>query len=243
MSVRSTCTLAALFAVACIACAQSPPRATIVVDPAHGGTDTGGRFSNDVLEKNVNFSLASKLRAALAAQDFNVVLTREAEPADPASAPPIPSPDQRAEIANHAHPIACLILHATSAGHGVHLFTSSLVPLTIVDEVKPVLRWETAQAASIPQSLRLINELDSSFHSAHVPLVIGRASIPPIDSLACPAVAVEIAPLTNDSGGTTPVTDSTYQQSVADAIANALISWRMHVEPTASSGSTTGAGR
>jgi N-acetylmuramoyl-L-alanine amidase len=225
---KPTLIAANLLLIAASAYAQTaPPRVTILLDPAHGGSDPGAHLAPDALEKDINLAFAQRLRTGLVAQGFNVVLTREPDQPD------APTPDQRAETANHAHPIACLILHSTAAGHGVHLFTSSLIPLTIVDEIKPIQPWETAQAAAIPQSLRLVNELASAFNSAHLPLLISRASIRPIDSLTCPAVALEIAPLpgSGTSDTPTPATDAAYQQTVADAVANALVSWRLHTQP------------
>ncbi|SNS92593.1 N-acetylmuramoyl-L-alanine amidase [Granulicella rosea] len=213
--------------------APNPPRSTILIDPAHGGPDNGARLAADLVEKDVNLALAQRLRSLLAERGFNVVFTREDDPPAQAdgSRPPAVTTDQRAETANHAHPLACLLLHATNGGHGVHLFTSSLIPLTMIDEPKAVLNWETAQAGSIPQSLRLVNELSSSFNSARLPLVVGRASIRPIDSLTCPAILIEVAPLEGEGGAKTPVSDATYQQNVAEAIANGLISWRSHAAP------------
>ena len=182
----------------------------------------------------MNLALAQRLRTLLAEKGFNIVFTREDDPpaqADGSTPPPV-STDQRAETANHAHPLACLLLHASNGGHGVHLFTSSLIPLTMVDEPKAVLGWETAQAGSITQSLRLVNELSSAFNSARLPIVVGRASIKPIDSLTCPAILIELAPLDAEAGTVkTPVSDAGYQQNVAEAIASGLISWRSHAAP------------
>jgi N-acetylmuramoyl-L-alanine amidase len=217
-----------LLLAAAIAHAQTP-HATIILDPAHGGADSGAHLADAILEKNVNLALATRLRTTLAAQGFTVVLTRETEPDDA----PATSPDQRAEIANHARPLACLILHASTSGHGVHFFTSSLIPLTMIDEPRAVLEWNTAQAASIPQSLRLVNELSAAFNSARIPLVVGRGSIKPIDSLVCPAIAIEVSPLLVDAATSTSAADETYQQNVVEAIASGLISWRKHVEEAA----------
>ena len=51
--------------------------------------------------------------------------------------------DDRAGIANHAHAAACLVLHATASGNGVHLYRSELE----ASEGQPsVVPWLTAQA-------------------------------------------------------------------------------------------------
>jgi N-acetylmuramoyl-L-alanine amidase len=230
------CLLAVSFVAAAVH-AQQPPHGSIVLDPAHGGLDSGAHLSDTTLEKDANVALALRIRKLLGAEGFTVVFTREADTADGTA----PTPDQRAEIANHAHALACLILHTTKAGHGVHLFTSALIPLTIADLPRPVLDWNTAQAASIPQSLRLVNELSASLNSARIPLVVGRTSIQPIDSLVCPAVAIELAPLLIDASNSTPADNEAYQQSVAEAVASALISWRKHTEDAAAAEATVSA--
>lgn len=49
---------------------------TIVIDPGHGGADPGKVGINDVLEKDINLSIALKLKALLEEQNYNVIMTR-----------------------------------------------------------------------------------------------------------------------------------------------------------------------
>jgi N-acetylmuramoyl-L-alanine amidase len=137
------------------------------------------------------------------------------------------STDQRAEIANHARPTVCLILHATSSGTGVHIVTSDLAPSNDSDEPHGAISWNNAQTASIPQSLSLANEIGLALNRAKLPVILSHASLRPLDNLTCPAVAIEIAPLVSDSTQTS-VTDATYQQNVARAITSGISSWRSH---------------
>lgn len=222
----------------------------IFLDPAHGGPDPGAQLPNHILEKDVTLALANRIRTLLAGNDLTVVLAREADtptppPADPdqpsapAAAPTTPTPDQRAGAANHVHPVACILVHATSSGNGVHIVTSPFPPpeilpdtsLTPTSSTAPrLLPWESAQTDSIPQSLRLANEIGTAIARARLPIHISRASVKPIDSLTCPAVAIEIAPLVS---GPTPVSDPAYQQRVAEAVATALLFWRGHADPPA----------
>lgn len=48
----------------------------IVIDAGHGGDDPGKIGVNGVLEKDINLSIAYKLKALLESQDFEVVMTR-----------------------------------------------------------------------------------------------------------------------------------------------------------------------
>jgi N-acetylmuramoyl-L-alanine amidase len=194
-------------------------RNLIVVDPAHGGPDTGARLPDDVLEKNVTLAFAQRLRPLLIAQGFATAGTRDSDPAD------MLTTDQRAGTANHARPLACLLLHATSSGSGIHVVSSSLAS---VDTQPRALRWNEAQAGAVAMSLRLANEVGLALSDAHLPVVLLRASVPPVDNLICPAVIIEIAPLAPPGGSRSPVTDTAYQQHVAEAVALGLASFRTH---------------
>jgi N-acetylmuramoyl-L-alanine amidase len=50
---------------------------TIVVDPGHGGRDPGKVGVNNALEKDVNLSIALKLKNLLEQNDITVIMTRE----------------------------------------------------------------------------------------------------------------------------------------------------------------------
>jgi len=200
-------------------------RDLIVLDPAHGGANMGAQIADHVLEKDITLAMALRLRSLLAARGFTVVLTRDGDAAL--------STDQRAELANRAHAVACLVLHASASGSGVHLATSTLNNVT-PNPGAPV-RWDEAQAAFLTQSERLADQIATALNRSQLPLVVDRAALRPLDNLQCPALAVELAPLTSGvSGGgsdATPVTDPGYQQRVGEAIAGALILWRTQARP------------
>jgi N-acetylmuramoyl-L-alanine amidase len=219
--------LAAFLLTAVAASAQQPlPRTAILLDPAHGGPDTGARLNDNALEKDLTLAFATRLRALLTAAGFAVISTRDADPTVPFTT------DQRAEIANHARPAACLILHATTSGSGIHLVTSTLPPPNN-EAPSSIIPWDTAQTASIPQSLRLANELGVSLVHAKIPVILSRATLRPLDNLTCPALAIEIAPLAVADSDPTPVTDAAWQQRAAQAIADALTAWRARNVPAA----------
>jgi len=202
----------------------------IFLDPAHGGSDDGAKLGEDSVEKDATLAFAQRLKALLEAHSFTVITTRDAAQ-DNAAAPTL---DQRVEAANRSHAVACILLHAANGGHGIHIYTSALPssPFTTIDSdpTKPIQPWDTAQAASLADSQRLASDLATAINGIRVPLIVGHVSVKPIDSMTCPAVAVELAPLSTDSGQTSPA-DSAYQDRIAQALAAALNSWRGHAEP------------
>ena len=201
-------------------------RNVVVLDPAHGGVDSGSRIGESILEKDVALALAFKLRSLLAARGFNVIMTRDSDAPGGDAAPAAGSPpaalslDDRAGIANHARASACLLLHATGSGVGVHLYSSELTP---APEEAELLPWLTAQAAWAPQSEKLEKALATALNRARIPLVVSAASVRPVDSLTCPALVVELAPRTEDPAS---INDAGYQQRIAEAIATSLIFWQ-----------------
>jgi N-acetylmuramoyl-L-alanine amidase len=199
----------------------SMPRALVIVDPGHGGTDPGADLGNKVAERDVTFALATKLRTALAAEGMNAVLTRDAGASDAVSA------DQRAATANRGHAVACISLHATRSGSGVHVYTSALPALN--DTEDPTLlpaRWETAQEHFVTQSVRLAAALKAAFEPAGLPAALGTTTVPPLDSMMCPAVAIEFAPLNTLEASGKGAEDGHYQDSAVRAMVGALVKWR-----------------
>jgi N-acetylmuramoyl-L-alanine amidase len=196
-------------------------RNVIVLDPSHGGVDSGARIGNSTLEKNVTLAFAFRLRSLLMARGFTVVLTRDSDAATEPSNPSNPlTLDDRAGIANHGRAAACLLLHATGRGTGVHLYSSEL---DAAPGLVPLLPWLTAQAAWVPASQALEQQLGAALGRSHIGLVSSAASIRPLDSLTCPALVVELAPETDNP---LSITDAGYQERVAAAMAGALVFWQ-----------------
>ena len=211
--------IAALVSAGQLAIAQAPPapapRFVVVLDAAHGGDDSGGRLSNGQPEKAFTLTLSVRLRSLLAARGMQVVTTRETDAAVDLNS--------RAEIANHANAQACLSLHASESGSGVHLCTSSLTPT----QPARFAAWKTAQSAWVPRSLALAGVLNSALLHAGMTVTLGRTTLLAVDSMTCPAIAIEIAP-ERGSGQTVNagLDDPGYQARVAEALAAALVEWR-----------------
>jgi N-acetylmuramoyl-L-alanine amidase len=196
--------------------APPPPRFLVVLDAAHGGDNSGARL-NSQPEKAFTLALSVRLRSLLAARGIQVITTRESDSNLNAI--------RRAEIANHANAQACLSLHATESGSGVHLFASSLPPAPPAR----LTAWKTAQAAWVTRSLALAGVLNSALLHAGFAVTLGRTALPEVDSMACPAIAIEVAPDHSPGGAATDLDDPGYQARVAEALAAALLQWKTEV--------------
>jgi N-acetylmuramoyl-L-alanine amidase len=201
--------------------AQQPPSAlgpqsrfVVVLDAAHGGDDPGARLGSGQPEKALTLVLSVKLRSLLAARGIQVVTTRESDATVDSN--------NRAETANHAAAQACLILHASESGSGVHLFASSLAPAPPTH----FGAWKTAQAGSVTRSLALAGALNSALQRSGIQVTLGRTALPTMDSMTCPAVALEIAPERDGQKLVAGLDNAGYQTRLVRALADALLEWR-----------------
>lgn len=178
---------------------------TVVIDPGHGGADTGSRGSTGLAEKDIALDLAREIGAALRAAGFNVVMTRVAD-VDP-------SLDERAAVANAQRDAIFISLHVGSAGPAGTVRTyTCLFPSTAILPLSPAsfpgasspvpaapppnfVPWREAQESYVSQSRKLGDliqvELAQKFKgspeiSANLPAAVLR-------SVTAPAVAVEIS--------------------------------------------------
>ena len=220
------------------AAAQSPAlaapapvelRYAVVLDAAHGGNNLGALLEAEQDEKSFVLNFTNILDARLRGLGIDVIVTRDGD-VDLTG-------DARALSMNHAQAAACISIHATPSGNGVHLFTSAQSPVsnstsssapsassstTAAPSQRTFLAWQNTQAAYLTQSLRLESEISTALAHEQIPTLLGRATLMPLESAACPAIAIEIAPLHVN----TSVTDAKYQQKIVDALASALIAWR-----------------
>ncbi|KNY25787.1 N-acetylmuramoyl-L-alanine amidase family protein [Pseudobacteroides cellulosolvens] len=67
-----------LLLVSIPACAHAAQTKKIVIDPGHGGIDSGCTIKN-IYEKNINLDISMKVKSYLEQNGFNVVLTRNGD--------------------------------------------------------------------------------------------------------------------------------------------------------------------
>ena len=187
-----------------------------VIDAAHGGDESGATLGVQLLEKDITLAMARTLRQELVARQLTAMLVRDADVAM--------STEQRASVANSAHPAIYLCVHASSQGTGVRLFTS-LIPHGTSDQ-GPFVDWESAQVQFLPASQRVAARLGAALQTLQVPVHSLPAPLRPLNSIRTAAVAIEIAP----PDLTTGVNSATYQESVARMVAIGLAAMRDELE-------------
>ena len=184
-------------------------RATVVIDPGHGGDDRGAALSGSLAEKDVTLAWARRLRAALEQKGIPASLLREGDTSL--------SFDQRAALTNAARPLAFITLHAGTTGAGVRIYTAHL------GETAPragsFLPWDSAQASFLDSSRALAGSVVAEMTKRSIPVGTAPVLLRPLNNVAAPAVAIEVMPL---AGGVASLMDATYQQSICAAIADGV---------------------
>jgi N-acetylmuramoyl-L-alanine amidase len=184
-----------------------PPEAAhfgpmVILDPGHGGTDTGARGANGLTEKEQVLILARMIRSDLERNGFHVVLTRN----DDSN----PSYEDRAAIANAYRDAIFITLHVSSTGKfgTVRAYSyafPAVAPLPEDAQVIPapllmahpagLIPWEEAQRGHADASKRLADILQGQFAQkfSGSPGESAAYAVRDLRSVAQPAVAIEIS--------------------------------------------------
>lgn len=190
--------------------APATPSFVVVVDPAHGGSDSGARITPTLAEKDITLSLARRLRSELQSRHIAVDLLRDGD-SDP-------SFDDRATKTNLERPALFICLHA-EPGTVVNIYTPALpVALSKAIDKKSFLPWPTAQQAFLSQSAALAPRIAESIGKREIPAQVRPAFLEPMRFIAAPAVAVEVP--ADRHGLRIP------EEQIAGAIAEAVMVWK-----------------
>jgi len=174
---------------------EPPPRkslAIVILDPAHGGADSGARGSSGLAESDVVLSYARLVRISLEAQGLRVILTRQSNDD--------PSFDDRSKMANAQRGSIFLTLHVSSTGKPgtVRVYSLPQPPVTQDLALSPrvgLLSWDRAQYNFIDQSRRLAEliqiQMAQRFRgSSETPF---EAPVRQLRTVGTPAVAIEVS--------------------------------------------------
>jgi N-acetylmuramoyl-L-alanine amidase len=217
-----------------------------VIDPGHGGEETGAIGPGNVAEKEITLDIASRLSALLAKESgVRSVLTRTSDT--------LVALDERAAIANHEKAAVFLSIHANSSkatgAHGSETYYLSLAASDkLADAVASqenasdgggaaapppgaapdldFILWDMAQSAHLKESAALAesiqNELNALLHTEN--RGIKQAPFRVLVGASMPAVLVEAGFLSNGEEARKLATPE-FRQSVAEAIARAVLSY------------------
>jgi N-acetylmuramoyl-L-alanine amidase len=215
---------------------------TFVIDPGHGGTETGAIGAGGLQEKQATLEIARKLAATLPRYlACRVVLTREADG--------LVSLDDRTSVANHEKADFFLSIHTNSSraagARGSETYYLSLdASDKLAQEVASreneaaasptpagsppnrdldFILWDLAQTAHLKESSELAEVIQNELNgvSGTENRGIKQAPFRVLVGATMPAVLIETAFISN-ADEEKKLASPEFQQSVADAIAKAV---------------------
>ncbi|HUQ50403.1 MAG TPA: N-acetylmuramoyl-L-alanine amidase [Terriglobales bacterium] len=191
----------------------------VMIDPGHGGSDPGVKFSEKLNEKEITLALARRLRNELQGRGIPTVLLRDGDSTI--------SYDQRAVATNGQRAALYIGLHAGGLGSGVRVYAEMMPDAEAVEG--PFVPWDRAQESYRERSLLLSRVVMNEMSSKKISARTMRAPVPPLNAIAAPAIAVEVAPpaLTAGADG---LNKAAYQHTVIAALVNAIVNSRNKLE-------------
>jgi N-acetylmuramoyl-L-alanine amidase len=191
----------------------SGPRFLVLIDPAHGGEDSGAAIAPDTSEKDVVLSLARRLQRELTNRGIPSSLMRNSDTAI--------SLEQRAVTANAARPALYVAIHAANSGRGVHVFTAMVDAISVSSH--DFLPWASAQSAYLDSSTAVAGSVAAELEARKLPNTLLTAPLRPMTNVAAPAIAVELAA---PGESVAEISKPAYQEQVAQSLAAGIAAVR-----------------
>ncbi len=194
------------------------PVRTVAIDPGHGGRFFGSFRMGGMPEKELAMDVALRLRKALTAMGFRVVLTREGD-TEVTSV-------ERAGIANAAKADVFVSIHASGSygtkGQGPEFYTLGAGELGAGAKPKGPMVWDEQNAPYLPDDLRLARSLmlEMGAVSARAP-VLHQTRLAGFDGLAMPAVMAELGDI-DDPDQAQRLMDEAYRDKIAARLARGI---------------------
>jgi N-acetylmuramoyl-L-alanine amidase len=199
------------------AVAPGTPRVFAVIDPAHGGDESGAALTDQLQEKDVTLAFARRLRQLFSTRGLSAWLARDGDLTL--------SLDQRAAMSNGSGAAIYIAVHATSEGNGVRLYTA-LLPSGGQNQGW-FLDWETAQSSFEGLSQMTAGRVAAELESQQVPVRTLVAPLRPLNNVVSAALAIELGPANND---VSQLSSPEYQQRIAEAVASGVADIREQLE-------------
>ena len=227
---------------------RTPGIRTVVIDPGHGGEESGARSAAGLLEKDLTLAVASRVKALLEARlGVRVVLTRDGDTAVPS--------DRRAALANNNKADIFISLHAngspSAALRGAQVLSLDVSDYATLDaavrrpeapalavpiagggtRVIDAVPWTLAQLPLASASSTLAAVVARRLSEAGVTMQTRAVDVAPLRVLvgaAMPAILIELGVLTNPEDATA-LADQAHLERLADAIAGAIADVRLGV--------------
>jgi N-acetylmuramoyl-L-alanine amidase len=221
----------------------------IVIDPGHGGTETGAKGPGGTLEKDVTISIARKLKGIIESTGTRVILTRDGDQ--------VVALDDRTSRANNNKADLFISIHANATIRGkargaetyflstqatddetrniaaVENNAIGLEQAPAVQEDLKLILWDMAQTEYLTESSQLAEmiqqELNTTLSISN--RGIKQAPFRVLTGATMPAVLVEVG-FINNPDEEKLMADGEYQSKIAGAIFRSIQKFENREQPT-----------
>ena len=184
---------------------EGPAKFLVILDPGHGGADTGYQGSTMRAEKDIVLDLAKKIEEIARRNQVAVLLTRDADFEK--------RPKERIDIAQNNQGRLFLSLHCNASfsdrAAGIHLYVSNSLGITQLDR-PPTNPSETSRDTLTIEALSQEDFLIQSRQFATIlqteleklspaPIPLSEIPLATLASVYIPAVLIEIGYLSNEA--------------------------------------------
>jgi N-acetylmuramoyl-L-alanine amidase len=228
LDIKKILPLLGIFVLAFLICgvmelSAAPKKHIIVIDPAHGGQDTGVMLTDKIAEKDITLAVAQALRKELAKENnLEVILICDSDK-------DVSLEDRRKNIAK-IKPDFVLSLH-TNAGFGksaagFELYYQEFDKDVIKEKKKAKDDALQEKNKYLNDSVRLAKIIQENLNNLFPRKSRGlrKADLPVIDGLFVPAVSVEMGFATNPEDKKKLLSKNT-QMEIANALAKSIKSF------------------
>jgi N-acetylmuramoyl-L-alanine amidase len=229
----------------------------IVIDPGHGGSETGAKGQNGTLEKDVTMSIARKLKGIIESTGMRAILTREGDQ--------LVSLDDRTAKANNNKADLFISIHANATIRGkargaetyflsahatddesrniaaVENNAIGLSQAPAVDDDLKLILWDMAQTEYLAESSQLAETIQQELNLA---LKISNRGIKQapfrvLTGATMPAVLIEVG-FINNPDEEKLMSNAEYQTKIASAIFRSIQRFQNPEQETLSKADTGG---
>lgn len=218
----------------------------VVIDPGHGGPDTGANTAEGLQEKILTLAIAQKTEALLEKEGIRVVLTRSTDVQVPLI--------QRTAIANYNRADLFLSIHLNASpapsarGTETYYLSRDATDLWATqlaakenaagqdtaaapDGGLNLVLWELAQTSVIVESAALAEAVQQEFNTllGTADRGVRQAPFVVLEGAQMPAILVEVAFLSNGEEAKR-LADPAFQDQVAAALVKSILSFKARYE-------------
>ena len=206
---------------------DGPAKFVVILDPGHGGADTGYRGSTRVAEKDIALDLAKQIGTVARQHQVEVLLTRDADFEQHAK--------ERIDIAQNNYGSLFLSLHCNTSfsdrAAGIHLYISNSLGIAQLNP-PPLNPNDTSQHSTAIQALSQEDFLMQSRRFARIlqteleplsptPISLNEIPLAMLADVYMPAVLIEIGYLSNEADEAR-LTDANHLAFIATEILQAI---------------------